>query len=91
MDARGQARRLPGRVVLWYRYATDYSDTFLRIAEAVRALPVAMALPAHLTQAITAHGVLLDGEAIVFRPDRHSDFCGAENEQGRGSGVLRRP
>lgn len=62
----------------------------LRIAEAVRALPVAMALPAHLTQAITAHGVLLDGEAIVFRPDRHSDFCGAENEQGRRSGVLRR-
>jgi ATP dependent DNA ligase domain len=40
-----------GRVVLWSRYATDYSDTFLSIAEAVRALPV--------------DGVLLDGEAIV--------------------------
>jgi ATP-dependent DNA ligase len=25
------------RVVLWSRYATDYSDTFVRIAEAVRA------------------------------------------------------
>lgn len=29
-----------GRVVLRSRYATDYSDTFLRIAEAVRSLPI---------------------------------------------------
>jgi hypothetical protein len=33
------ARKEAGRVVLWSRYATDYSDTFLRIAEAVRSLP----------------------------------------------------
>jgi bifunctional non-homologous end joining protein LigD len=49
------ARKDAGRVVLWSRYATDYSDTFLRIAEAVRSLPI-------------------DGEAVVFRPDGHSDF-----------------
>jgi ATP-dependent DNA ligase len=28
------ARKDAGRVVLWSRYATDYSDTFSRIAEA---------------------------------------------------------
>jgi bifunctional non-homologous end joining protein LigD len=50
-----------GRVVLWSRYATDYSDTFLRIAEAIRALPVDHAL--------------IDGEAVVFRSDGHSDFA----------------
>jgi bifunctional non-homologous end joining protein LigD len=44
-----------GRVALWPRYGTDYSDTFLSIAEAIRALPL--------------DGVLLDGEAVVFRPE----------------------
>jgi bifunctional non-homologous end joining protein LigD len=34
------ARKDAGRVVLWSRYGTDYSDTFSRIAEAVRVLPV---------------------------------------------------
>jgi bifunctional non-homologous end joining protein LigD len=33
-----------GRVVLWSRYATDYSDTFVSIAEAVRALPTSKLL-----------------------------------------------
>jgi bifunctional non-homologous end joining protein LigD len=54
------ARKDAGRVVHWSRYATDYSDTFLRIAEAVRALPV--------------DHMMIDGEALVFRPDGHSDF-----------------
>ena len=54
------ARKEAGRVVLWSRYATDYSDTFLRIAEAIRALPV--------------DHVMINGEAVVFRPDGHSDL-----------------
>jgi bifunctional non-homologous end joining protein LigD len=57
-----------GRVILWSRYATDYSDTFARIAEAVRALPVG--------------GVLLDGEAVVLRPDGHSDFAALRTNKG---------
>jgi bifunctional non-homologous end joining protein LigD len=55
-------------VILWSRYATDYSDTFLRIAEAVRALPIDSAL--------------LDGEAVVFRPDGHSDFAALRTNKG---------
>jgi ATP-dependent DNA ligase len=57
-----------GRVVLWSRYATDYSDTFVRIAEAVRALPV--------------DNALIDGEAVVFRPDGHSDFTALRSNRG---------
>jgi bifunctional non-homologous end joining protein LigD len=40
----------------------------LRFAEAVRALPV--------------DGVLLDGEAVVFRPDGHSDFAALRTNRG---------
>jgi bifunctional non-homologous end joining protein LigD len=57
-----------GRVVLWSRYATGYSDTFLRIAEAIRALPV--------------DNALIDGEAVVFRPDGHSDFAALRSNRG---------
>jgi bifunctional non-homologous end joining protein LigD len=57
-----------GRVTLWSRYATDYSATFSRIAEAVRALPV--------------DNALLDGEAVVFRPDGHSDFTALRSNRG---------
>jgi bifunctional non-homologous end joining protein LigD len=56
------------RVVLCSRYATDYTDTFLSIANAVRALPVDKAL--------------LDGEAIVFRSDGHSDFAALRTNRG---------
>jgi bifunctional non-homologous end joining protein LigD len=63
-----------GRVVLWSRYATDYSDTFLRIAEAVRALPVDKAL--------------LDGEAIVTRTDGHSDFAALRSNRGAAEASL---
>jgi bifunctional non-homologous end joining protein LigD len=62
------ARKDAGRVVLWSRYATDYSATFLRIAEAVRALPV--------------DHVMIDGEAVVFRPDGHSDFTALRTTRG---------
>jgi bifunctional non-homologous end joining protein LigD len=56
------------RVVLWSRYGTDYTGTFLRIAEAVRVLPV--------------DHVLLDGEAVVFLPDGHSDFSALRSNRG---------
>jgi bifunctional non-homologous end joining protein LigD len=62
------ARKDAGRVVLWSRYATDYSDTFLRIAEAIRVLPV--------------DHVMIDGEAVVFRPDGHSDFTALRTNRG---------
>jgi bifunctional non-homologous end joining protein LigD len=63
------ALRDAGRVVLWSRYATDYGDTFSRTAETVRALPV--------------DGALIDGEAVVFRSDGHSDFTALRSNRGR--------
>jgi bifunctional non-homologous end joining protein LigD len=38
------ARKDSDHVTLWSRYATDYSDTSSRIAEAVRALPTSKLL-----------------------------------------------
>jgi ATP-dependent DNA ligase len=56
------ARKDPDRVVLWSRYATDYSATFSRIAEAIRALPF--------------DHVMIDGEAVVFPDGRVSIYGG---------------
>jgi bifunctional non-homologous end joining protein LigD len=63
-----------GRVVLWSRYATDYSDTFLRGAEAILALPVDHAM--------------FDGEAVVFRSDGHSDFPALRTNRGAAQASL---
>ena len=49
------------RVTLWTRYGTDFTDRLRGIADAVRSLPV--------------DNALIDGEAVVFRPDGHSDFA----------------
>ena len=68
------ARKEAGRVVLWSRYATDYSATFLRIAEAIRALPV--------------DHVMIDGEAVVFRPDGYSDFTALRTNRGAAQASL---
>ena len=62
------ARKDAGRVALWSRHATDLTDGFPRIAEAVRSLP--------------ADDVLLDGEAVVFRPDGHTDFAALRTKRG---------
>src|SRR5271166_4081321 len=62
------ARKDPGRVVLWTRHGTDFTDRLPRIAEAVRSLPVESAL--------------IDGEAVVFRPDGHSDFAALRTKDG---------
>jgi bifunctional non-homologous end joining protein LigD len=48
------------RVKLWSRSGADLTDRFPRIVEAVRGLP--------------AERALVDGEAVVFRPDGLSDF-----------------
>ena len=68
------ARKDAGRVVLWSRYGTDYSDTFVRIADAIRALPV--------------DHVMIDGEAVVFRPDGHSDFAALRTNRGAAQASL---
>ncbi len=56
------------RVTLWSRYGTDFTDKMPRIVEAVRALPVDIAL--------------IDGEAVEFRPDGHSDFAALRTRAG---------
>jgi bifunctional non-homologous end joining protein LigD len=58
------------RVRLWTRRGTDYTDKFPKMAEAIRCL--------------SADEALIDGEAVVLRPDGRSDFealmtkCGGE-------------
>ena len=54
------ASKAADRVTLWSRYGTDFTGKLPRIAEAVRSLPI--------------DDALLDGEAVVLRPDGHSDF-----------------
>ena len=62
------ARKDAGRVTLWSRYGTDFTDKLPRIVEAVRFLPV--------------DNALIDGEAVVFRPDGHSDFGALRTKRG---------
>ena len=68
------ALKSAGRVVLWSRYGRDLTDNLPRIAEAVRALPPADAL--------------LDGEAVVFRPDGHSDFAALRTKRGAAEAAF---
>ena len=62
------ARKEAGRVILWTRHGTDFTARLSRIAETVRTLPV--------------EGALIDGEAVVFRPDGHRDFEALLTNQG---------
>jgi bifunctional non-homologous end joining protein LigD len=68
------ARKQAGRVTLWSRHATDLTDRFPRIAKAIRSLP--------------ADDVVLDGEAVVFRPDGHSDFAALRTNRGADAARL---
>jgi bifunctional non-homologous end joining protein LigD len=54
------ARKDGGWVTLWSRHGTNFTDRLPRIGEAVCSL--------------AAESALIDGEAVVFRPDGHSDF-----------------
>jgi bifunctional non-homologous end joining protein LigD len=62
------ARKDADRITLWTRYGTDFTDRLRGIAEAVRALP--------------ADSALIEGEAVVFRPDGHSDFAALRTRPG---------
>jgi len=53
---------------LWSRHGTDFTDKLPLIAEAVRALRV--------------DAVLIEGEAVVLRPDGHSDFAALWTNRG---------
>lgn len=62
------ARKEGERVTLWTRHGTRFTDRFPRITEAVRSLAVEQAL--------------IDGEAVVLRPDGHSDFEAIRTKAG---------
>src|SRR6478609_5274602 len=68
------ARKDGERVRLWARTTSDYSSAFARIRDAVAALPVASAV--------------LDGEAILLRPDNTSNFDGLRSRQGQAAAIL---
>jgi hypothetical protein len=63
------ARKDGEQVRLWARTTSDYSNAFTRIRDAVAALPVDSAV--------------LDGKAIVLRPDHTSDFDGLRSRRGK--------
>ena len=62
------ARKQGERVEVWSRRGALFNDRFPRIAEAVRALPV--------------DNALIDGEAVVFKLDGHSDFAALRTKAG---------
>jgi bifunctional non-homologous end joining protein LigD len=68
------ARKQGERVTLWSRYGTNFTDRLPRIAEAVGKLP--------------AENALIDGEAVVFRPDGRSDFGALRTKAGGAEALL---
>jgi bifunctional non-homologous end joining protein LigD len=62
------ARKQGEDVAVWSRRGALFNDKFHRIAEAVGALPV--------------DNALIDGEAVVFLPDGHSDFAALLTKAG---------
>jgi bifunctional non-homologous end joining protein LigD len=62
------ARKQGASVDVWSRRGALFNDRFPRIAEAVGALPV--------------DNALIDGEAVVFLPDGHSDFAALLTKAG---------
>ena len=62
------ARKQGERVTLWTRRGADYTDKLPGIAQAVRRL--------------RADEALIDGEAVVFRPDGSSDFRALLTKRG---------
>jgi bifunctional non-homologous end joining protein LigD len=62
------ARKQGERVEVWSRRGALFNYRFPRIAEAVGALPV--------------ENALIDGEAVVFRSDGHSDFAALRTKAG---------
>ena len=68
------ARKDGGRVTLWSRYGTNFTDRLPKIAEAICSL--------------AAESALIDGEAVVVRPDGHSDFAALRTKAGSARACL---
>ena len=68
------ARKEEDRATLWTRHGTNFTDRLPKIAEAVRRLPVECAL--------------IDGEAVAFRSDGHSDLAALRTKEGSSSAFL---
>jgi bifunctional non-homologous end joining protein LigD len=62
------AQKQGERVEVWSRRGALFNYRFPRIAAAVGVLPV--------------DNALIDGEAVVFRPDGHSDFAALRTKAG---------
>jgi bifunctional non-homologous end joining protein LigD len=62
------------RVRLWSRHGTDFTDRFPAIVAAVRA--------------VSANHALIDGEAVVLRPDGRSDFEALRTKIGGARATL---
>jgi bifunctional non-homologous end joining protein LigD len=68
------ARKEGGRVTLWSRHGTNFTDRLPKIAEAVCSL--------------AAESALIDGEAVAVRPDGHSDFAALSTKAGSARACL---
>jgi bifunctional non-homologous end joining protein LigD len=68
------ARKDGEQVRLWARTTSDYSKAFTRIRDAVAALPVEKAV--------------IDGEAVVMRPDNSFDFQALRSRHGQAEAIL---
>ncbi len=68
------AIRQNGVVRLWSRRATNFTDTFTRIREAVAGL--------------SGGDIIIDGEAVVLRSDGRSDFHALRNIASASNAVL---
>ena len=68
------ARKDGGRVTIWSRHGTIFTDKLPKIAEAVCSL--------------AAESALIDGEAVVLRPDGHSDFTALRTKAGSARACL---
>jgi bifunctional non-homologous end joining protein LigD len=61
-------------VTLWSRRGTNFTDRLPKVAEAVCSL--------------AADSALIDGEAVTFRSDGHSDFAALRTKGGSARGCL---
>ena len=68
------ARKEGSRVTLWTRHGANFTDRLAKVAEAVCSL--------------AAESALIDGEAVVFRPDGHSEFAALRTKAGGARACL---
>jgi bifunctional non-homologous end joining protein LigD len=68
------ARKDGGRVTLWSRYGTNFTDRLPKIAEAICSL--------------AAERAVIDGEAVTLRSDGHSDFVALRTKVGSARACL---